>query len=121
MTFDSCLHIPGKVSVGGRRRVLGQQRHALGDGPARRNWRMDHRHRQLATLDHDFRPPPAPCHTPPATIISKFPGNCAAPEGVQMRHERSRALYLLSFTTETVLNVSTTNCWFSMMWISMVF
>ncbi len=53
--------------------------------------------------------------------LSKFPGNCAAPEGVQMRHERSGALYLLSFATETVLNVTTTNCWFSMMWISMVF
>jgi hypothetical protein len=53
--------------------------------------------------------------------LSKLSGNCAAPKGVQMRHERSGALYLLSFTTETVLNVTTTNCWFSMMWISMVF
>ena len=35
MTFDSCRHIPGEVSVDGRRRVLGQQRDALRDGPAR--------------------------------------------------------------------------------------
>ena len=55
MTFDSCLHIPGEVSVDGRRRVPGQQRDALRDGPARRDWCMDHRHGQLATLDHDFR------------------------------------------------------------------
>jgi hypothetical protein len=53
--------------------------------------------------------------------LSKFRGNCAAPEGVHMRHERSGALYFAVFTTETVLNVTTTNCWFSMMWISMVF
>jgi hypothetical protein len=31
------------------------------------------------------------------------------------------ALYFGVFTTETVLNVTTTNCWFSMIWISMVF
>ena len=29
--------------------------------------------------------------------------------------------YFAVFTAETVLNVTTTNCWFSMMWISMVF
>jgi hypothetical protein len=55
MVLNRGFHVPGKVSVDGRRRVLGQQGDALGDGSTRRYRRMDHRHRQLAILDHDFR------------------------------------------------------------------
>jgi len=54
-------------------------------------------------------------------VVIEIPRELCCSRGVQMRHERSGALYLLSFTTEAVLNVTTTNCWFSMMWISMVF
>ncbi len=37
---------------------------SLQDGPARRYWCMDHRHGQLATLDHDFRTRAHPCQQP---------------------------------------------------------
>ena len=55
MTLDRSLDISGEFSVDGRRRVLGQQRDAFRDGSARRDWCMDHRHGQMATLDHDLR------------------------------------------------------------------
>jgi len=54
MALDSCVYILGEVGIHACRRVLGQERDTLGDGTARRGRRMDHRHRQLAALNHDF-------------------------------------------------------------------
>lgn len=54
MTLDGSVHILGKVTVDRGCRVLRKQRDALGEGTAGWNWRVDHSHRQLATLDHDF-------------------------------------------------------------------
>jgi hypothetical protein len=55
MALNRRLYIFGEVGIHHRGRVLGQERDALGNGAARRGGRMDNRHRQLATLDHDFR------------------------------------------------------------------
>jgi hypothetical protein len=55
MALDGCFHVLGEVGIHNRRRVLGKERDALGDGPARRGWRIEHGYRQLAAFDHDFR------------------------------------------------------------------
>src|ERR1700685_3962184 len=54
MALDGCFHVLGEVGIHDRRRVLGKERDALGDGPARRGWRIEHGYRQLAAFDHDF-------------------------------------------------------------------
>jgi hypothetical protein len=57
--LDDFFHVRGEVGVENRYfsgflLVRLRQRNALGDGAVRRGWRMDHGHRQLAALDHDF-------------------------------------------------------------------
>ena len=55
MALHSRFHVLGEVGIHDRRRVLGQERDALGVGAARWGWRMDHGYRQLVALDHEFR------------------------------------------------------------------
>src|SRR5215469_9402360 len=55
VALDGGFYILGEVRIHDRCRVLWQKRDALGDGAARRDRRMDHRHRQLVALDHDLR------------------------------------------------------------------
>ena len=43
---------------------------SLRDGPVRRYWCMDHRHGQLATLDHDFRTRAHPCQQPSESLAA---------------------------------------------------
>jgi hypothetical protein len=64
MTFNRCLHILGEFGIDSCSRVLGQQSDTFRDRTARRNWRMDHRDRQLATLDHNFRTRAHPSQQP---------------------------------------------------------
>jgi hypothetical protein len=54
MALHGRFHILGEVGIHDRGRVLRQERDALGDGAARRGWRMDHGYRQLVALNHGF-------------------------------------------------------------------
>jgi len=55
MALHSGLDIFGEIGIDCRRRIFRQQGDTLREGSSRRNWRMDYRNRQLATLDHNFR------------------------------------------------------------------
>jgi hypothetical protein len=49
------LNVSGKLRVNGCRGIFGQKSDALGNRPARWQRRVNHRHRQLPTFNHNFR------------------------------------------------------------------
>jgi hypothetical protein len=55
MALDRRFYIFGEVSVHDRSRIFGEQRNALGNRSARRDWRMNHSYGKLAALDDDLR------------------------------------------------------------------